>query len=192
MAATTRAPIADEAPTQTPLTGELRAPIATFRLALVGVCGLLTVLPPHRPNVLFLLLVLSVGMWAGYRSARFARPLPFVEALLVGAAVPWTGAGESPLLPYLLAPGLILGLTRGPREDVLVNGCASSALLVGIALPGTSTGNDAVVVVTQTGVSERVILLSGGRRLDTPTLPAQPDIPGQRPLSRRHLPHDPG
>lgn len=149
MAATTRAPIADEAPTQTPLTGELRAPIATFRLALVGVCGLLTVLPPHRPNVLFLLLVLSVGMWAGYRSARFARPLPFVEALLVGAAVPWTGAGESPLLPYLLAPGLILGLTRGPREVVLVNGCASSALLVGIALPGTSTGNDAVVVVTQ-------------------------------------------
>lgn len=39
----------------------------------------------------------------------------YAEAAIAGAAAASTGGTESPLLPYLLAPGLVLGIYAGPR-----------------------------------------------------------------------------
>ena len=53
-----------------------------------------------------------------------------VEALFVGAIVPVTGGVQSPMLPYLLAPGLALGLA-GTWRHVAIASCATTVGLAG-------------------------------------------------------------
>lgn len=93
-----------------------------------------------------MLLVLGLGAWAAYRSVRVASFWAYAGALVAAVAVPWTGGSESPLLPYLLAPGLTLGLTRGARELFLCAGGVAVALVLGTVPPGADTGEDYFVV----------------------------------------------
>lgn len=53
------------------------------------------------------------------------------EALFAGVAVALTGGAGSPMLPYLLAPGLALGLAATWRQVVAASGCAVAGLTVG-------------------------------------------------------------
>lgn len=82
-----------------------------------------------------MLLPLGVGAWLAYRSPRFAGGWAYAAAVVAAAAVPVTGGDASPLLPYLLAPGLALGLTRGPRELLAALGASAGALSLGTLLP---------------------------------------------------------
>lgn len=110
---------------------ELRGPLGVFRASLIAVCGLLSVAPRVDPTGLFVLLPLSVGALAAYRSAEFARVWPYVAAPACAAAVPFTGGGHSGLLPYLMASALTLGLTRGVPDLLLVSGLTSAVLMAG-------------------------------------------------------------
>ncbi len=96
-----------------------RAPVAGFRAAMITVCALLSVVPPRHPSALVVLLVLLAGAWVAYRTPRFSRVWPYVGAVLAAGMVGLTGGARSPLLPYLLAPGLALGLA-GPLPSLFV------------------------------------------------------------------------
>jgi len=113
-----------------------RAPVAGFRAAMITVCALLSVVPPRHPSALVVLLVLLAGAWAAYRTPRFSRVWPYLGAVLAAGAACRTGGARSPLLPYLLAPGLSLGLVGTQREVILGAGAAAGAFLVGGALTG--------------------------------------------------------
>jgi hypothetical protein len=114
----------------------LRAPLGVFRAVLIGVCALLSVGPSGEPRALLVLLPLAVGALLAYRSERFAQVWPYVGALLAASGVPFTGGGRSPLLPYLMASALTLGLTRGGRDLLQVSGAVSAVLLAGSQVPG--------------------------------------------------------
>ena len=64
------------------------------------------------------------------RRHPFAGPL--VEAAFAGGSVAFTGAGVSPMLPYLLVPGLALGISGTWRQV----GAASAASVVGLGPAG--------------------------------------------------------
>lgn len=76
---------------------------------------------------------LGVLTWVVFR-ARISDGtrawIAYGEALIAGLAVTPTGGAGSPLLPYLLSPGLALGLLAGPRG--VVQGAAISALGLGV------------------------------------------------------------
>jgi signal transduction histidine kinase len=125
--------------------GELRGPVAVFRAALLAVCTLLGVPSPQHPQVLFVLLPLAVGGCIAYLSPGFERAWPYVGAVLAAAAIPWTGGAQSPVLPYMLAAGLTLGVSRGRRQLVLAAGAAAGMLLLGAVLPWSMTDGDYLV-----------------------------------------------
>ena len=116
---------------------------------MIAVCGLLSVLPPHHTNALVVLLVLGIGAWAAYRYHQVATWWVYAAAMITSLAVPWTGGARSPLLPYLLAPGLTLGLGGGLRLLFVVLGLSTATLLAGFAFPNASTGGDYAIAGTQ-------------------------------------------
>ncbi len=129
--------------------GDSRASASVFQAALIAVCGLLSVLPPHHTNALVVLLLLGIGAWAAYRYKQVAMWWVYAAALITSLAVPWTGGARSPLLPYLLAPGLTLGLGGGLRLLFVVLGLSTATLLAGFAFPDASTGGDYAIAGTQ-------------------------------------------
>ncbi len=116
---------------------------------MIAVCGLLSVLPPHHVKALVVLLVLGVGAWMAYRYPRFAVPWGYAAAVLAAGAVPWTGAARSPLLPYLLAPGLAFGLGYGVRQLALVTALLAGTLLAAFAFPAANTDGDYAIAGAQ-------------------------------------------
>lgn len=112
-------------------TPELRGPLALFRTSLIVVCGLLSVAPHGHPVGLLVLLPLAIGALAAYRSVAVARVWPYAAALVCAWAVPFTGGGQSALLPYLMASGLTLGLTRGVRDLLIVSASTTLILICG-------------------------------------------------------------
>jgi signal transduction histidine kinase len=112
----------------------LRSPLAMFQVVLITVCALLSVAPTNQLPAMVLLLPLSLGCWAAYRSPSFARGWPLAGTLLASAGVPWSGGSGSPLLPYLLTAGLAVGLTSGLRELALTESSALGVLLLGALL----------------------------------------------------------
>lgn len=100
----------------------------------------LAVLAPaveHR-RALALLVVLAaaaaVSTWAASRR-RAAVATALFECLVTGAVVSGSGGARSPALPYLLAPGLALGLYGGWRAP-LVGGVTAAVGLVAVRLGG--------------------------------------------------------
>lgn len=110
---------------------------------------MLSALPPRHPEALLVLLVLALGAWLAYRVQRFARAWAYLGGFIAAAGVPWTGGSHSALLPYLLAPGLALGLTAGPLQLVLACGGAAAVLLLGVQVPGAQAGTDYPDAVVQ-------------------------------------------
>lgn len=102
-----------------------------FRASLITICGLLSVSPAGEPGALLVLLPLALGAWAAYRSVTFANTWPFVAGTMCACAIPFTGGGRSPLLPYLLASGLTLGLTHGIKELLAISSATAAILLAG-------------------------------------------------------------
>ena len=101
-------------------------------MTLVVLCSALSVLTNTRTSA-----ALPIGLLAAYAFAAErllfvrSRPLAFglAEALFAGATVAFTAGAESPMLPYLLAPALAVGLA-GRRRDVWLVGAAATAGLV--------------------------------------------------------------
>ncbi len=130
--------------TGTDATGSLRLPVAAFRGALLALCAALAVLPEGvntaalgRVGVLALMaVVISTLAWRG--SGAVAASL--LEAVVTGAFIAGSGGSSSPLLPYLLAPGLALGIATGWRGPV-VGGIGAAAAAGGLRLAnGDATG----------------------------------------------------
>ena len=96
------------------------APATAFRVMLLVLCSTLSVFAGERTYVALPIALLAALAYAMERVPYLrAHPLQatLLEAVLVGVAVSLTGGAFSPLLPYLLAPGLALGLA-GTWRDV--------------------------------------------------------------------------
>ena len=126
-----------------------RAPIALFRACLIAVCAVLSVLPPQHPSALAVLLPLAVGAWVAYRFPRTSAAWLYVAAVLASASVPPTGGARSPLLPYLLSPGLSLGLVGTPVDVVVIVGACAAALLVSGSFSGVLASEGFATVTLQ-------------------------------------------
>jgi signal transduction histidine kinase len=155
----------------------LRVPFLLLRTVLVAVCVLLAVVEPRHPAALPFIAGLAVAAAVVFAFPRLDPYFPILGILVVGVGVPYTGSAHSPLLPYLLAPGLTVGLTRGLRDLLYAVGLASAMLLLVPELPGASQGGDYAPVVAEWVV----LMLSLGlvadrsRRL-TPGQVASPDL----------------
>lgn len=95
---------------------------------------MLAALPDSHHTALGVLLGLGVGAFITHR-LRLPFParigMAYGEATLVALAVSLTGGATSPLLPYLLAPGLALGLLSGPRAVLQGSFVMACWLLIG-------------------------------------------------------------
>jgi len=104
----------------------------TMRLVLGAVCFWLAALPTTSPVawgwLAALLLVAWRAPWLGPQM-KSASPL-FAEQAAVGVAVLTTGAANSPLLAYLLAPILSLGFLHGKRA-VIAGALLTEAIVLG-------------------------------------------------------------
>ena len=116
--------------------GGQRGPVAGFCAALIGLCALLSIVPPRHPGALVVLAALAIGGRGAYAVPRWGRTWPYASAVLTAAAAALTGGARSPLLPYLLAPGLSIGLVAGRVQVVVVSGAAAGALLATAGLTG--------------------------------------------------------
>ena len=115
------------------------SPAVAYRVVLLVLCSGLSVLVANRTYAAVPIALLAALTVATDRSRRLRRhPLRtcLVEALVTGLAVAWTGGAASPMLPYLLATGLALGLAGQPRGAVAASAAAVSGLGVGAALGG--------------------------------------------------------
>lgn len=95
----------------------LRTPIAAFRAPLIGLCTVLASLPGSDHRALLPLAALGVASWLTFRLPLSTRTRVWSacgEALVCGLGIAVTGGSGSPLLPFLLSPGLSLGLLAGP------------------------------------------------------------------------------
>lgn len=123
-------------------------PDAAFRLTLLLLCGVLSVLANTRTYAslpIALLAVLAV-LGASSGTARgHLLGLPTLEASVTGVCVVLTGGTVSPLLPYLLAPPACAALARGARGAVVVSGVSATALL----LVGVTAGPAATIGTTE-------------------------------------------
>jgi hypothetical protein len=93
--------------------------------------------------------VLATGAWAARVFERTSQVWTCAEAAVVATAIPWTGGGHSALLPYLLAPGLALGVTAG-LLDLLLAACLAVSAFAGSAWLLTS-GSATVLAGTEWG-----------------------------------------
>lgn len=106
-------------------------------MVLLVLCSLLSTLGDTRTFA-----ALPVAVLAAYALAADRAPLVrrhpvvagAVEATIGGLSVALTGGSDSPMLPYLLAPGLVVGLAGGVREVVLVSAGAALGLAGGAVL----------------------------------------------------------
>jgi signal transduction histidine kinase len=82
--------------------------------------------------LLWLVPLAVLGFFASHptRGRVVAIAAVALEGLVAGAAVAATGSGDSPFLPYLIAPAFTGGLTAGAFGGVLPVGAASGALLL--------------------------------------------------------------
>lgn len=85
---------------------------------------------PGLARVGVLAIAAAVITWLGWSGAA-AVPAALLEAVLTGAMVPASGGSTSPLLPYLLGPGLALGVAGGYRATLL-GALAASACMLGV------------------------------------------------------------
>lgn len=82
-------------------------------------------------------LAAGVITWLGWRGTA-AAPAALLEAVMAGAFIAGSGGSTSPLLPYLLAPGLVLGLSGGWRAAAGGGGAAPVSML-GVRLASDPT-----------------------------------------------------
>jgi len=104
----------------------------TTRLVLGAVCFWLAALPTTSPTAWVWPPVLLVVAWRApwlRPRARSSYPL-LAEQGMVAVAVLTTGAANSPLLPYLLAPLLSLGFLHGNRA-VVAGALLTEAIVLG-------------------------------------------------------------
>ncbi|HWG94890.1 MAG TPA: histidine kinase [Mycobacteriales bacterium] len=149
-------------------TGSLRLPVAAFRGVLLLTCAALAVLPDGLDReavgrVVVLAVIAVVATLASGRASS-AVPVGIIEATVAGAFIAGTGGGSSPLLPYLLAPGLALGVAGGFRAPLLGAGAAAvSAVAVRVTAGGAEPAASFVVVVGQwVALSAGVGVLAAG------------------------------
>lgn len=119
--------------------------------------------------------VLAVGAavitW-GRLPPRATAGAALVEAVVTGTFVASSGGSTSPLLPYLLAPGLALGLSGGVRA-VLLGGAATAMSLFAVR---AASDTDSEALREYVAASGQWVLLSvavgvmaaGARRFSTP------------------------
>ena len=129
--------------------GVLRGPFALLRAILLLVCLLLAWVSPRHLEALPFIGGLAVAAVFAYVSPAFERYFAFLGLMTASVAIPLTGGGSSPMLPYLLAPGLTLALTRGLR------GLATGGLIAAIILaaepfaPGLPRNEDYAVAAVE-------------------------------------------
>jgi signal transduction histidine kinase len=107
------------------------------RTGLLVLCAVLTLLSPARWDDLpWLALVVATAVVAEIVGSRPAGVLaaPAVESVICVVAVLGTGLHDSPILPALLAPAFVAGLTAG------VPGTALTSLLPGLTLVAACVG----------------------------------------------------
>ena len=159
-------------------TGSLRLPVALFRAVLLLLCVLLAIVPQGvntagLSRILVLALAAGVITWLGARQAA-AVPAALLEALVTGALISGSGGATSPLLPYLLAPGLALGLAADWRM-VAAGGAVALTSSVGVRL---STRSEAALDEFLLAIGQWVflsvavgIIAAGARRVSAPPAP---------------------
>jgi hypothetical protein len=94
------------------------------RTGLLVLCGVLTLLSPARLDDLpWLVLVVAAAAVSELVGSRPAGVLaaPAVESVTCVVAVLGTGLHDSPILPALLAPAFVAGLTAGVPGAVLTS-----------------------------------------------------------------------
>ena len=99
--------------------------------------------------------ILTLVVYRADLSLTARRRVAYAEAALVGVAAAANGGAQSPLLPYLLAPGLALGLLAGPRA------AAQGALLAAAALAGARFVADGTAGASEFGVAAGQWVLLG-------------------------------
>ena len=117
---------------------ELRVPVAAFRGALLVLCGLLSILATSRTYAALPIALLGCLVVAAERvtaARRHPVALGCVEAVVAALSVIGTGGSLSPMLPYLLAPPVCVGLIVGVRPVVAVTVLAAGTLLAGRLIP---------------------------------------------------------
>ncbi|MCA1710640.1 MAG: histidine kinase [Actinobacteria bacterium] len=111
---------------------------------------MLASLPGNDHGALVALAGLALLAWVIYRAPLAVSIRIWIacaETVVAAAAVVTNGGASSPLLPYLLAPGLALGLLAGPFAALQGAVLASLALLVTHVI----TGGDTLRELTITG-----------------------------------------
>ena len=125
--------------------GALRQPVAAFRAVLLLLCAVLALLSDVVNTAALarigVLAVVAVVITRFAWRRRAALPAGLLEAVLTGAFVDSSGGTTSPLLPYLLAPGLALGLASGWRAAV-GGGAAATLVATLLRLPGADEGGE--------------------------------------------------
>ena len=110
------------------------SPATAFRIALLVLCSALSVLADRRTTTaLWIALFAAFAVAAERVPAVRRRPVlaAVLEAAFAGAAVAGTAGSESPMLPYLLAPGLAMGLAGTARDVCLVAAASTAGLTAG-------------------------------------------------------------
>ncbi|TAL16911.1 MAG: hypothetical protein EPN99_12285 [Frankiales bacterium] len=113
------------------------SPATAFRVTLLVLCSVLSVLSDERTFAALPIALLAAFAFASERVAPVRRhPVlaAIAEALFIGATVAVTGGAQSPMLPYLLAPGLAMGLSGTWRQVVVTTVAAAAGLLGGRAI----------------------------------------------------------
>ncbi|MCW2681817.1 MAG: putative signal transduction histidine kinase [Frankiales bacterium] len=114
--------------------GVAGSPATAFRVTLLVLCSVLSVLAEERTFAALPVALLAAFAFGAER-ATLLRRHPFVaslvEAVFTGAVVALGGGANSPMLPYLLAPGLAMGLAGTWRQVGYVSGAAAFGLGIG-------------------------------------------------------------
>ena len=113
---------------------DARRLLATFHTLLLALTLALCFLPTFNGDALSRALVLIVPtllLWRTREGSGGVVVLALVEVAFVGALVPGSGAERSPLLPFLLAPALALGVAGGWRQ-VLLGALLGSVTMLGV------------------------------------------------------------
>lgn len=137
--------------------GVAGSPATAFRVTLLVLCSVLSVLSAERTFVALPIALLSAFAFSAERVALLRRrPVMacLAESVFVGVVVALGGGATSPMLPYLLAPGLALGLAGTWRQVVLASAASVAGLVGGRVMyelgarPVTSSPLDSFVVTT--------------------------------------------
>lgn len=122
------------------------SPATAFRATLLVLCSALSAFSAQRTYSAVPIAVLAAFAVAAERVPAIRRHpavAMIAEASGTGLAVALTGGAQSPMLPYLLAPGLAMGLAGTWRQVCLVT--AGSAVGLGAGRVLYELGADAVV-----------------------------------------------